>query len=79
MTPQERLLKAYGTSSEVARQANVTRQCVNNWWNRGRIGADHVAVLAKKLGVSTTVMSKEWVPVPGPRSVKRKSNKRRVK
>ena len=74
MTPQERLLKEYGTSSEVARVAGVSRQCVHNWWKRGRIGAESLPYLSKVTGISMVTLGKEWKPVPGPRT---KVNKRR--
>ena len=38
MTPKQ-LVTYYGSATEVAKQLNVTRQCVYNWLRLGRVSA----------------------------------------
>lgn len=76
-TPEQVLLKAFGSASEVARQAGVSRQAVHLWFLRGRVSNTAAHRLAEILGIPARRLLAEWVPTPRLKRAKPKGRARR--
>jgi hypothetical protein len=61
-TPEERLLKRFGSQQAIADVVGCTRQCVNNWFLRGGISHKGALILSGETGYSVSSLLVRWNP-----------------